>query len=218
MTPPLKTYLNFIWAAVVRPGQVGGIIPSQRILIDKMIAPIPETYDGWIVELGTGSGALTLRLAKQCPQAKILAFEINPTLAQDNRDNLARARVGNRVEVITGPAKHLLLEMGRRGIAKVDYVVSGIPLGSLGKRKVVALLHVVNQVLSEGGLYIQFQHSLLDRRKIKRQFHNIRSVPVLLNFPPAVVYYAKKTSHRQNNYGVPYASLRVPKSLIAEAP
>jgi phospholipid N-methyltransferase len=81
MTNSLTTYLHFFWAGLAKQGQTGGIVPSQRFLIAKMIAPVPETYRGQIIELGAGNGALTLRLAARCPEARILACEINPTLA-----------------------------------------------------------------------------------------------------------------------------------------
>jgi phospholipid N-methyltransferase len=83
MTNSLTTYLNFLWAGLVKHGQTGGVVPSQRFLIAKMIAPVPEAYRGQVIELGAGTGALTLRLAARCPEAKILACEINPALARD---------------------------------------------------------------------------------------------------------------------------------------
>jgi phospholipid N-methyltransferase len=158
-----------------------------------MIAPIPRTYAGSIIELGAGSGALTLRLCSRCPQARILAFEINPTLARDNRNNLTKAGINGQVELITAPAENLLSEMDRRGLAKADYVVSGIPLGNLDKERAGALIDTINSALGESGMYIQFQHSMVDRKKIKKRFPSTRTVPVVLNFPPAVVYYATKS-------------------------
>ena len=41
-------------------------------------------------------------------------------------------------------------------------------------------------------MYIQFQHSLLDRKRIRARFPNTRTAPAFLNFPPAVVYYAQR--------------------------
>jgi hypothetical protein len=52
LSNPVATYLRFFWAGLVKHGQTGGIVPSQRFLIAKMIAPIPETYRGQVVELG----------------------------------------------------------------------------------------------------------------------------------------------------------------------
>jgi len=192
MTHTLKTYLRFIWAGIAKPAQTGGIMPSQRVLIEKMIAPIPATYHGLIIELGAGNGALTRRLARKCPKAKILAFEINPTLARDNRHNLTKAGIDDRVEVITKSAENLLLEMDLKKIKKADFVISGIPLRTLGKKRALSLIDIISKALSENGMYIQFQHSLFDIKKIKEKFPVTRVVPVVLNFPPAVIYYAKK--------------------------
>jgi phospholipid N-methyltransferase len=192
MSNTAATYLHFFWAGLVKHGQTGGIMPSQRFLITKMIAPVPENYRGRVIELGGGTGALTLRLAARCPQARILACEINPTLARDHRRNLADAGLSGRVELFTGAAANLLSELGKGGVEKPDFIISGIPLGNLGREKALALIHTIHQTLGEGGMYIQFQHSLLDRKKIRTRFSHLRIVPAFLNFPPAVVYYARR--------------------------
>jgi phosphatidylethanolamine/phosphatidyl-N-methylethanolamine N-methyltransferase len=192
MTNTFTTYLHFFWAGLARHGQTGGIVPSQRFLIARMIAPVPETYRGQVIELGAGTGALTLRLAARCPEARILACEINPALARDHRCNLAGAGLNGRVELFAGSAADLLSELGQSGAEKPDYIISGIPLGNLGGAKALALIDAVHQALGEGGMFVQFQHSLLDRKKIRNRFPNLRTVPVFLNFPPAVVYYAQR--------------------------
>ena len=188
MSNSIARHLHFFWAGLVKHGQTGGIVPSQMFLIARMIAPVPERYRGQVIELGAGNGALTLRLAARCPEARILACEINPALARDLRSNLAAAELTNRVEVFSGSATNLLSKMAR----KPDFVISGIPLGNLGGAKALALIDTIHQTLGENGMYTQFQHSLLDRKNIRTRFPNLRTVPVFLNFPPAVVYYAQK--------------------------
>jgi len=192
MSNAVASYVHFMWAALVKLRQTGTIVPSQKFLVSKMIAPVPETYSGRIIELGAGNGALTLRLAARCPKARILACEINPVLARKTRDNLDRAGINGQVEVISDSAEHLLSEMGRRGVDKVDYVLSGIPLGNLPGEQVQALIDAISRALRPGGMYIQFQYSLIDRKRIRSRFSLLRTSPVLLNFPPAVVYYAQK--------------------------
>src|SRR5512135_2448577 len=97
----LAARLHFLWAGLARHRQTGGLVPSQRFLVARMIAPIPAAYRGRVVELGAGCGPITLALARKCPGARILACELNPTLACDNRRNLAAAGVDGRVEVVT---------------------------------------------------------------------------------------------------------------------
>lgn len=190
----LKTYLNFLRAGLLKHGQTGGIMPSQRFLIARMIAPVPKAYRGKIIELGAGAGALTLRLAAKCPHARILACEINPVLARDHHRHLTAAGLNGRVEVRAKSAEHLLRRLGRDGMEKPDFIISGIPLGNLGRKKSGALLDTICRTLGEGGMYIQFQHSLLDRKKIRARFPKMRTALVLLNFPPAFVYFARKGS------------------------
>jgi len=192
MSNAVAGYLHFMGAALVKFRQTGAIVPSQRFLIDRMIAPIPETYAGRIIELGAGNGALTLRLAARCPEARILACEINPALARKTRDNLNRAGINGRVKVISDSAEHLLSELRRRGVEKADYVLSGIPLGNLPGDRTLVLIDAISEALRPGGWYIQFQYSLIDRKRIRSRFKTLRTVLVPLNIPPAVVYYAQR--------------------------
>ena len=192
MSNAVADYLHFMCAALVKFRQTGAIVPSQRFLIGKMLAPIPEDYSGRIIDLGSGSGALTVRLAARCPEARIVACEINPALARNTRNNLDQAGVNGRVKVVSDSAEHLLSEMRRREMDKVDYVLSGIPLGNLRHERALALIEAISRVVRRGGLYVQFQYSLMDRKRIRSRFKILRTVPVLLNIPPAVVYYAQR--------------------------
>jgi phosphatidylethanolamine/phosphatidyl-N-methylethanolamine N-methyltransferase len=192
MSNAIANYLEFIGAALAKFRQTGAIVPSQRFLVSKMIAPIPSSYSGTILELGTGTGALTVALARRCPSARIVACEINPALARKTRDNLDSAGINGQVKVVSDSAEHVLSEMRRRGTGRTDYVLSGIPIGNLPGEKVGALVGAISDALNTDGMYIQFQYSLLDRKRICARFKSVRTVPVLFNLPPAVVYFAQK--------------------------
>ncbi|HEV2390737.1 MAG TPA: methyltransferase domain-containing protein [Verrucomicrobiae bacterium] len=191
----LASYWRFLVAGLVKHHQTGALLPSQRFLIHQMIAPIPANYRGHILELGAGTGALTQRLAARCPKARLLACEINPVLARDIETRLAMAGVGRKVHVISQPAQQMLAAIAQKELEQPDFILSGIPLGNLGKEDALALIQSIHLALAPGGIYIQFQHSLLDRKKIKATFAKMRTLPVLLNLPPAVVYYAQKSVH-----------------------
>jgi phospholipid N-methyltransferase len=186
--------LRFIWAGLAKHRQTGGIVPSQRFLIGKMIEPVPRAYPGQIIELGAGNGALTLRLGKRCSKAHVLACELNPVLARDLRTNLAAAGLSQRTKVLSDSAEHLLFSRLSRRLRKPDYIISGVPLSNLGRRRARELIYLISRALAGGGLYIQFQHSLLDLKNLKALFLEVRVVPVFFNFPPAVVYYAQGPS------------------------
>jgi len=192
MSNTLASHWRFLQAGLQNLIQTGAVVPSQRFLISRMISPIPADYRGVILELGAGTGALTRRLAARCRAATILACEINPVLAQDLETSLAARRLMDRVEVFSGPAENLLSRISRQTNSRPEYIVSGIPLGNLERDAVLSLLTSIQRALAPGGMYIQFQHSLIDRKKIRSKFKRFRTVPVFLNFPPAVVYYAQK--------------------------
>lgn len=192
MSHLLASYWRFFSAALTNHTQIGAVVPSQRFLIDRMISPVPRSYEGQVVELGAGTGALTMRLAARCPHARILACEINSTLARHIRWTLASARLSGRIEVVLDAAEHLLSRLSQQGRKLPDFIISGIPLGNLRRDAVLALVGAISRALAPGGMYIQFQYSLIDRKKIKQHFARLNTVPVFLNFPPAVVYYARK--------------------------
>ena len=192
MSKTLGTYWRFLVAGLVHQTQTGAVVPSQRFLINQMISPVPARYRGRIIELGAGTGALTRRLAARCPRAHIIACEINPRIAQDLQAGLAAAGLGRKVEVVRDSAEQLLEGLTRSGADAPDFILSGIPLGNLGRETVVSLLSAIHAALAPGGMFIQFQHSLIDRKKIKARFARLRTVPAFLNFPPAFVYYAQK--------------------------
>jgi phosphatidylethanolamine/phosphatidyl-N-methylethanolamine N-methyltransferase len=189
----LASYWRFLVAGLANLVQTGAVVPSQRFLINRMLAPIPEGYDGEIVELGAGTGALTRRLAAKCPAARIVACEINPVLARDLGHSLGTAGLLDRVQIVSDSAERLLSGIALRGNAMPEFILSGIPLGNLDRETVLALVGRIRAALAPRGMYIQFQHSLMDRKKIKATFARLRTVPVFLNFPPAVIYYARKS-------------------------
>jgi phospholipid N-methyltransferase len=84
--------------------------------------------------------------------------------------------------------------MHRRGVDQPEFIISGIPLGNLTRPMTLTLINHISGALAPGGWYIQFQYSLMDRKKVKAKFARLRTVPVFLNIPPAVVYYARKAA------------------------
>jgi phospholipid N-methyltransferase len=183
-------YLHFFWAGLLRNSETGSLIPSQRFLIDAMIAPIPKNYAGQILELGAGTAPLTLRLAEKCPNARVHACEINPSLARYARQNLAGAGVNGNVQVHTMSAQDFLARLDERTTEKSGFVISGLPLGNLERNEVLSLLQASSRALGPDGMFIQAQHFPVDRKHVRSVFGDVRTVPVLRNVPPLFVYYA----------------------------
>ena len=116
---------------------------SLDLLVDpRVMIPRPETESvaGWaiaevasrsdggvatVVDLGTGSGAIALSMAVECPRARVHASDVSPEALAVARANLAGAgRAATRVTLHQGDWFDALPE-GLRG--RVDVVVSNPP-------------------------------------------------------------------------------------------
>jgi phospholipid N-methyltransferase len=101
---------------------------------------------------------------------------------------VAAAGLSSRVQVFAGSAEDLLGESGR---PRADYIISGVPIGNLSRQKALSLIRAIRAALNPEGTYVQFQHFIADYKKIRATFSRVRITPVLLNIPPAFVYYAR---------------------------
>ena len=76
-----------------------------------------------ILEIGTLGGYSTIWMARALPPGgKVISLELSPESAVVAHQNIARAGVSDRVEIITGPALESLGEMQRRGEAPFDLI------------------------------------------------------------------------------------------------
>ena len=76
--------------------------PETELLVELALARIPvDGVDARIVDLGTGSGAIALAIAKERPNARVVATDTSPGALEVARRNAMANRVG-RVEFREG--------------------------------------------------------------------------------------------------------------------
>jgi release factor glutamine methyltransferase len=72
--------------------------PDTEVLVDEVLARLPEDAEGVVIDYGTGSGAIALTLAAERPKLSVLGLDISEdalTAARANADALGlRQRVG----------------------------------------------------------------------------------------------------------------------------
>ena len=166
--------------------EVGSVIPSSRFLANKMIEPIDFEKAKVIVELGPGLGCFTDKILEMMNKdSKLIIFEINPDFCRElgkDKDSL--------LTIFNVSALDMAYHMRE---IKADYVISGIPLSTLADDSRSLLLKAIKNILSGGGVYIQFQYSLGTYKKLKSLFSKVSFKFTLFNAPPAFVYQCLKT-------------------------
>ncbi|MBU6430965.1 MAG: ribosomal RNA adenine dimethylase [Patescibacteria group bacterium] len=167
--------------------EVGSVIPSCRFLAGKMLGPIDFKKAGVIVEIGPGLGCFTNKILEMMDEdTKLIIFEINPDFCREldkNKDS--------RLTIFNVSALDMAYHLKE---IKADYVISGIPLSTLANDSRGLLFKAIKNILSEGGVYVQFQYSLGAYKKLKSVFKKVALKFTLFNAPPAFVYQCVKES------------------------
>ncbi len=75
--------------------------PETELLVDIALRDIPRKADWQILDLGTGSGAIALAIARERPLCSVTAIDISAQALAVARENANRNTIGN-VEIIEG--------------------------------------------------------------------------------------------------------------------
>lgn len=175
----------FFRSFLEKPKEVGSVIPSSRFLERRVARAARLESAKVVVELGPGTGGTTRALLRHlAPDAKLVAIEINPRLAEQ-----VRARIPDpRLEVHTGCAADIRTALAARGLGAPDVVVSGIPFSTMPRALALEILREVRDALPAGGLFVAYQ--VRDRVKVlgRTVFGEPRSELEVRNVPPMRVY------------------------------
>ena len=69
--------------------------PETELLVELALARIPMDAASRVADLGTGSGAIALAIAKERPRAAVIATDASDAALEIARRNAARNRIGN---------------------------------------------------------------------------------------------------------------------------
>lgn len=144
--------------------------------------------DGWVIELGGGTGSITNRLLKSgIDPNRLVVVERDPRLAACLRARFPDCRV------ICGDAcrlPQLLAESGIEG--PVRAVVSSLPLLSMAPLGRARLMRAVSRVLDRRGMMVQFTygvHCPVPSRTLARiGARAVRTARIWRNVPPASIW------------------------------
>ncbi|WP_210023265.1 MULTISPECIES: peptide chain release factor N(5)-glutamine methyltransferase [unclassified Paenibacillus] len=101
--------------------------PETELLVEQVILLGRQLWDEGeepaVADVGTGSGAIAVSLAVQCPRWRVMASDISPGALEVAQANAARHGVAERVAFMEGDLLGPWIERGER----LDLVVSNPP-------------------------------------------------------------------------------------------
>ena len=169
------------------PLKTASIVPSGAALGRLMAQQLDPNRPGVVVELGAGTGAITLAL---------LAAGIAPErLIVVERDQVLHRLLEQRFPgllVLCDDAANIHPHLAEHGVSQVAAVVSSLPFLAMGERQQKAVLDEVLPLLDDQGAFIQYTYGPKSpvRRELLAEWgwRATRVGTAWLNVPPAVVW------------------------------
>lgn len=179
--------LLFFKKFVHNPKYVGSIIPSSRFLANRMVTSAKWETAESIVEIGSGTGAITRVIAERVrPESIVILFEKENEMGEKLQQDFPQfIRESNALSLVS--------QLKKYNIQEVDYIFSGLPFYNFSPVMRLQLIQQCKEALKPGGKLIAFQYSLQMKKLLSEHFE-IESISVVpLNFPPAFVYVCRRT-------------------------
>jgi phospholipid N-methyltransferase len=181
--------LQFLRGFLKHPVMVGSIIPSSRIVIEKMLGPVDWDNTMLFVEYGPGVGTFTRPILDNLrPDAILLTIDTNPEFTKFLKESID----DERLVAVTGSAGDVAKILADRGFAHADYVLSGIPFSTLPPGVGDAIGKATAEVIRPGGAFLVYQFSPKVRDFIEPWFDRIERGFEWINVPPATLFWAWK--------------------------
>jgi phospholipid N-methyltransferase len=180
---------QFLRGFIKNPVMVGSIIPSSKVLIEKMLRPVDWENTKLFVEYGPGVGTFTRPvLDLMGPDAKLVTIDTNPDFTRYLRESID----DQRLIPVTGSAADVEKILADRGLGSADYVLSGLPFSTLPPGVGDAIAEATSKVIRPGGAFLVYQFSPKVKDFIKPHFERIERGFEWVNVPPATLFWAYK--------------------------
>ena len=183
----------FLRELILNPRNIGAACPSSKKLAQRIASFVPLADDGYVVELGAGTGVVTAALLTHgIPPDRLIVVEKSKRLA-----DLLRKKFPN-LTIIHGDAaalSSLLLTALDFRYTPISTIVSSLPLRSLPSHAVEKICMQIQHTISLNGNLIQFTYDIRPSKSpIFPMLQNSHSKIVWRNLPPARIHSYRKTA------------------------
>jgi phospholipid N-methyltransferase len=180
---------QFLRGFLKNPVMVGSIIPSSRLLIDRMLGPVDWESTRLFVEYGPGVGTCTRPILEQLgPDARLVTIDTNADFTKYLRESIDDPRL----VPVTGSAADVEKILLDRNLGSADYVLSGLPFSTLPPGVGDSIAEATSNVIRPGGAFLIYQFSPKVLDFVKPHFDSIDRGFEWINVPPATLFWAWK--------------------------
>ena len=181
LTQRLLFALNFFR----HPFMLGSIWPSSRFLVDEVLRPIDWERARVIVEYGPGVGTITTEILRRMhPDAHLVAIETNEAFVKFLNTSVKDPRL----QVANESAADVGSVLQRLKLPLAQYVISGIPLGSMPEALRVDIVAKTRTALAPGGQFLVYQFTSRVLPVLQRTFRDVSRSTEKRNIPPAHLF------------------------------
>jgi len=184
----VKDDLAFFKTWTQAPLKLGAVVPSSRAFARMMIACAEPDPNGYVLELGAGTGVVTQALLDHghAPE-RIVSVEYDPEFFRLLRDRFPR------VNVIHGDAFNLDGTLGAFRDTIFSAVLSGVPILMLPEQKRIAYIEDKLARVAPGGNMTQLSYAWTPPQPaVPGRFTVEKSPWVVKNLPPGRVWIYRK--------------------------
>ncbi|MBC8026616.1 MAG: methyltransferase [Steroidobacteraceae bacterium] len=161
---------------------VGSIVPSSRFLVNAVLATVDWSRARVVVEYGPGVGTFTAEILRRMrSDATLVVIETNHDFVKFLGNDL----FDERLVIEHDSAENVQEILERRGLARADYLVSGVPLGSMPKWMQSAIVTASRNALGPDGEFLVYQFTSRVLPVLRATFQNVRRGFEFRNLPPA---------------------------------
>jgi phospholipid N-methyltransferase len=185
----IRSAAIFFRGFVENPGMVASVVPSSQATIDAMLAKVDWERCKLFVEYGPGVGTFTTRIL-DClpPDGRLLAIDTNPRFVEFLRKTITDPRF----EVVLGSATDVESIVRASGLARADYIISGLPFSSLPQDVAQQIVAATYAVLRDGGAFMTYQFRPTARDLTEARFDRTDRGLALFNVPPCLLAWGWK--------------------------
>ncbi len=180
---------QFLRGFIKHPVMVGSVIPSSKVLIDKMLEPVDWANCKVFVEYGPGVGTFTEHvLQRLAPDATLIAIDTNADFVRYLRGKFT----DSRLFPVTGSAADVRQIIADCGFDHADYILSGLPFSTLPNGIGPKIAEETHAALRPGGGFLVYQFKKRARDYMAVHFKRIDAGYEWKNVPPVHLFWGWK--------------------------